>query len=266
MVMSKTFYLRYNINIMQEGLNIETHRNQILVSIEKVGDISIEQEKKAEGAVAKAVADLQKEYSLTSPVNIFVCLMSDEKFREGSKEGDPNSWKYCFLLRDQGDGRVYVNVDIFSVLPDGAQQIVKHELAHIVTGQMVGSIDTYKKSFILEEGVAGLDNATELLIAKLKNDKTLEIPNPLSITTLSLLKSLGGDTNVEPFTSQIGYLVLFSFVQLLKDRHGAGKIIEVYKKLSDETSLTDAYASVCGDDISKIAEEWKKQIEASQRI
>lgn len=251
---------------MQEGLNIETHRNQILVSIEKVGDISIEQEKKADEAVEKAVSDLKKEYSLTLPVNISVWLMSDEKFREGAKENSPNSWKYCFLLRDQSDGRVYVNANVFSVLPEGAQKIVKHELAHIVTGQLVGNIDTYKKSFILEEGIAGLDNATELLITKLKNDKTLEIPNPLSITTLSHLKSLGGDTNVEPFTSQIGYLVLFSFVQLLKDRHGAEKIIEVYQKLADETPLSDAYMSVCGEDISKIAEEWKKQIEASQLI
>ena len=251
---------------MQDDLNIETHGIQILVSIEKVGDISTEQETKAKDVVEKAVSDLQKEYSLTLPVNISVCLMSDEKFREGAKENSPNSWKYCFLLRDQGDGRVYVNADVFSVLPEDAQKIVKHELAHIVTGQLVGNIDTYKKSFILEEGIAGLDNATELLLAKLNKDKTLEIPNPLSITNLSYLKSLGGDTNVEPFTSQIGYLVLFSFVQFLKERHGAGKIIEVYKKLSDEDPLTDAYMSVCGENISKIAEEWKEQIEASQLI
>ncbi len=43
---------------------------------------------------------------------------------------------------------------------------------------------------------------------------------------------MGGDTNLEPFTDQLGYLVLFSFLNCLKEKHGGEKIIEVYKKLS----------------------------------
>ena len=186
--------------------------------------------------------------------------MSDEKFREGAKESDPASWKYCFLLRDQSDGRVYINADVFNVLPDSAKSIMKHELAHIVTGQLVSNIDTYKKSFILEEGIAGLDNATKILVSKLKKENGKEIPNPLDIKTLAYLKSLGADTNVEPFTEQIPYLVLFSFLEFLKEKNGTGNMIEVYKKLESDVSLEDAYKELCGVSLAEMQNEWREQL------
>ncbi len=153
---------------MQEAKNIDTHKNKFSFSLEKSGDISIEQETKTRESLDKAISELEKEWFLSSPVNIFVHLMSDEKFREGAKEGDPHSKKYCFLLRDQFDNRVYVNTSIFSVLPEKVNTMIKHELAHIVVGNLVNNPSAYRKSFILEEGTAGLDNATELLVEKLK--------------------------------------------------------------------------------------------------
>lgn len=243
--------------------NIEAEKFRVSFSLEKFGDISLEQEEKAKEAIEKSISELQDEYDLFLPVNISVYLMSDEKFKEGAKENDPASWKYCFLLRDQGDGRVYINAEVFNVLPDTAKSIVKHELAHVVTGQLVNNIDTYKKSFILEEGIAGLDNATELLVSKLKKDNITEIPNPLDIKTLAYLKSLGEDTNVEPFSEQIPYLVLFSFLEFLKEKHGRGQIIEVYKKLGEDISLEDAYKDVCGGDLVEEERGWKEVVKSS---
>ena len=216
---------------MMEGApntsNIEANKFRVSFSLEKFGDISLEQENKAKEAIEKSISELQDEYDLSLPINTSVYLMSDEKFREGVPEDNPAKRKYCFLLRDQSDGRVYINADVFNVLPDSAKSIVKHELAHIVTGQLVNNIDTYRKSFILEEGIAGLDNATNLLISRLSKDNIAEIPNPLDIKTLAYLKSLGADTNIEPFTEQIPYLVLFSFLEFLKKKHGTGSMIEV---------------------------------------
>lgn len=243
--------------------NIEANKHKISFSLERFGDISIEQESKARETIEKSISELQDEYDLSLPVNVSVYLMSNEKFREGAKEDSPASWKYCFLLRDQGDGRVYINSDIFNVLPDSAKSIVKHELAHIVTGQLVNNIDTYKKSFILEEGIAGLDNATELLVSKLKKENITYIPNPLDIKTLAYLKSLGADTRIEPFTEQLPYLVLFSFLEFLKQKHGTGKLVEVYKKLGEDISLEEAYRDVCSGDLVEMSEVWKDQIVSS---
>jgi hypothetical protein len=240
--------------------SIEAEKSKVSFSLEKFGDISLEQEEKARLAIEKSITKLQDEYHLSLPVDMSVYLMSDEKFREGAKENDPASWKYCFLLRDQGDGRVYINADIFNVLPDSAESIVKHELAHIVTGQLVGNVDTYKKSFILEEGMAGLDNATQLLVSKLKKENSTEIPNPLDIKTLAYLKSLGADTNIEPFTEQLPYLVLFSFLEFLKEKNGTGNMIEVYKKLESDVSLEDAYKDVCGGDLVEEEKVWREKI------
>lgn len=240
--------------------NIEAEKFKVSYSLEKFGDISLEQEEKAKQAIEKSISELQDEYDLSLPINTSVYLMSDEKFKEGAKENDPATWKYCFLLRDQSDGRVYINVEVFNVLPDTAKSIVKHELAHIVTGQLVNNIDTYKKSFILEEGIAGLDNATNLLVERLKKENISEIPNPLDIKTLAYLKSLGADTNVEPFTEQIPYLVLFSFLEFLKEKHGTRNMIEVYKKLGEDVSLEDAYKDICGVSLAEMQNEWREQL------
>ena len=252
---------------MMEGApnnsNMEAEKFKVSFSLEKFGDISLEQEEKAKEAIERSISELQDEYKLYLPVNISVYLMSDEKFREGVPEDNPAKFKYCFLLRDQADGRVYINADVFNALPDSAKSIVKHELAHIVTGQLVNNIDTYKKSFILEEGIAGLDDATNLLVARLKKENTLDIPNPLDIKTLAYLKSLkGADTNIEPFTEQIPYLVLFSFLEFLKEKNGNGKMIEVYKKLGENISLDDAYKDVCGGDLVGEERVWRGKIKS----
>lgn len=241
--------------------NMEAKKFKVSFSLEKFGGISLEQEQKAKEAIEKSIGELEDEYRLSLPVDISVYLMSDEKFREGVPEDNPAKFKYCFLLRDQADGRVYINADVFNVLPDSAKSIVKHELAHIVTGQLVNSIDTYKKSFILEEGIAGLDNATNLLISRLKKDNIADIPNPLDIKTLAYLKSLeGADTNIEPFTEQVPYLVLFSFLEFLKEKHGTGQMIEVYKKLGEDISLEEAYKNICGGDLVEMEDEWKEKV------
>ncbi len=242
-------------------------------TFEKVGDISPEQETQAQEACEHAADSLAEEWQTKEPISVQVVIMSDEKFREGAKENDPASWKYCFLLRDQtGDvkdsskNRVYINVDIFTALPNDADRMIKHEIAHLVVANLVGNLDTYKQSFLLEEGTAGLDGATETLVSKIKGENITDIPNPLSIKNIGDAKSIGGDTNVEPFIEQFGDLIMMSFVEFLKRKHGTDKIIELYKKLDEKSSLVETHKTVCGGDLEKEAEEWKENILESIKV
>lgn len=262
------FYESVNIECM-ESMTTSTQEKSIqppIFTFEKVGDISTEQEAQVQEVCDRAADSLAEEYQTREPISVNVCIMSDEKFREGAKENDPASWKFCFLLRDQGgdlkDGsknKVYISVDIFDVLPNDADRMIKHEIAHLVVANLVGNFDAYKQSFLLEEGTAGLDGATETLISKIKRENIKDIPDPLSIKNISDAKSIGGDTNVEPFTEQFGDLIMMSFVEFLKQKHGAEKIVKVYRKLNDKTSLQEAYKEICGNDLGEVAEEWKNQ-------
>lgn len=83
-------------------------------------------ENRAKDLFVQAVAVLEKEWSVDAPVSIAVSILDDKSFRGGQTSG-PESWKYCFLLRDQRDGKIYCNVDIFNVLPDDALKMIKHE-------------------------------------------------------------------------------------------------------------------------------------------
>ena len=232
----------------------------ILIHFEIMGVIPPELELALKQAFYLGAFSLEKEYTLTLPIKVEVVLMSDEKFREGAKSTDPNSWKYCFMLRDQSDNKIYCNADIFQVLPSDARAIIKHETAHIVVGNLVNDISKYKRSFLLEEGSAGLDLPTGRLILKMRNENTKELPSPELIKTIDDIKLLGGDTNKEPFTEQLGYLVLISFVDFLKTRYGLQKILELYRKLDENISFEEAYYSVCGEEFSSVSEEWRSQI------
>ncbi len=242
-------------------------------TFEKHGDISPEQEAQVQEACERAADSLAEEWQIKEPISVQVVVMSDEKFREGAEENDPTSWKFCFLLRDQGGdlkdsskNKVYVNVDIFDALPNDAGRMIKHEIAHLVVANLVGNFDAYKQSFLLEEGTAGLDGATETLISKIKIENIKDIPNPLQIKNIGDAKSIGGDTNIEPFTEQFGDLIMMSFVEFLKQKHGTEKIVEVYRKLNDETSFQDAYKEVCVGDLGNVVEEWKQNINNSLSV
>jgi hypothetical protein len=253
-----------------ESMTTPTQEKSIqppVFTFEKVGDISPEQEAQVQKACESAADSLAEEYQIKEPISVNVCIMSNEKFREGAKENNPASWKFCFLLRDQAEdlknsdkNRVYINVDIFNVLPDDADRMIKHEIAHLIVANLVGDFGAYKQSFLLEEGTAGLDGATKTLVSKIKRENIKDIPSPLKIKNIGDAKFIGGDTNVEPFTEQLGDLIMMSFVELLKQKHGTEKIVEVYKKLNDETSLQKVYEEVCGEDLEEVAEEWKKTL------
>ena len=238
---------------------IETEPQFLNFSYEKFGDISPEEESRARETFKKAAVSLEKEWDISSPLSIPVHLMSDEKFREGARPTDPMSWKYCFILRDQPDDKIYLDTNIFSILPDDAEAMIKHETAHIVVEHCVGDISAYRKSFFLEEGTAGLDGATDRLVAKLKTENQT-IPDPLMFQTIEKIKSFGGDTNREPFSEQMGYLVLFSAVQFLRQRHGETKIIEWYKNMDKDIPLGDAYQMACGEKLDQSISEWHGSI------
>lgn len=244
---------------MEENCESQQERppQQIKCDFEKIGDVSLEHEAILKDTFLRAAVSLSKEWGLTSTLEAHVVVMSDEKFREGTKPPDPWSKKYCFLLRDQDENRVYVNAAVLTEAPEIMESMIRHELSHVVVGQLVGDGAAYRRSFVLEEGTAGLDHASALLVEKIKREGIKEIPNPLSIGTLAQLKALGGDTNLEPFTDQIGYLVLFSFVQFLKERHGGQALIEVYKKLNEQVALEEAFREISGREVSGEMKEWR---------
>lgn len=239
---------------------IEMEPQFLNFSYEKFGDIFSEEESRARESFKRAAVSLEKEWNISSPINVPVQLMSDGKFREGARPTDPMSWKYCFILRDQPDDKIYLDTNIFSVLPDDAEAMIKHETAHIVVEHCVGDISAYRKSFFLEEGTAGLDGATDRFIAKLKIGENQTIPDPLSFQTIEKIKSFGGDTNQEPFTKQMGYLVLFSVMQFLRQRHSETKIVEWYKNMGKDISLEDAYQMACGEKLDQTISDWRDSI------
>lgn len=219
--------------------------------------VSLEHEERAKLIFKNVGFILEKEWGVSSPVTIYVSIMSDSKFREGATNG-PQTWKYCFLLRDWPN-KIYLDIEIFNVLPEEVEMMIKHETTHVIVGQLVGEV-AYRKSFLLEEGTAGLDNATERLVAKIKKEEISNIPKPTAFKTIQDIKDLGGDTNKEPFADQLGYLILFSFVEFLKKRHGEAKILEVYKKLADDATLETAYQAVCEVSFSKTISDWEMEV------
>ena len=227
---------------------------------EKHGEISSPQEEETISIFNKMGLVLENEWELKLSLDISVAIMSDVAFREGSTPKDPNSWKYCFLLRDQPDNKVYINVDLFDVLPNEAEIMIKHETAHIVIGQLVNDPAKYRMSHFLEEGTAGLDNATDRLISKMKKEGIRELPDPLTLMTIQDIKNLGGDTNKDPFIDQLGYLILFSFVDFLIQKNGREKIIEVYKTLNKDTTLISTYEIVCKESLLDVINEWNISI------
>jgi hypothetical protein len=224
---------------------------------DKTGEISSELENRAKDFFVRAGAILEKEWSVEAPLPIAVSILENASFRGGRTTG-PKSWKYCFLLRDQRDGKIYCNVDIFNVLPDDAEKMIKHETAHFVVSGLVGDYDAYKRSYFLEEGTAGLDGATERLIAKMKKENVMKIRDPLSIKTMD---DIAGDTNKEPFIDQLGYLTQFSAVEFLRKQNGERKIIEVYKNLKGGASLEETYKQICWEELAVALSEWRAGIE-----
>jgi len=234
-----------------------------ILAFEKFGNVSLEQEAKVQEICEQVIDSLAEEWQTKEPISVQVWIMSDEKFREGAKEDDPASWKYCFLMHDPKDKRVYINIAIFSVLQDEAASMIKHELAHVVINGIIGDQKykiSYLKSYPFHEGFAGFENATKLLVEKIKKENIESIPDPLSIDSMEKLKQLGGDTNKEPFNQQLGYLVIFSFAEFFKEKYGREKIIEIYEKLSDEISFADSYKQVCSENLDDVVSEWKLSI------
>ena len=91
-------------------------------------------------------------------------------------------------------------------------------------------------------------------------EKRENIPDPLSVQSEARSKALGGDTNLEPFTEQLGELVIASAVEFLRKRHGEQRVIELYKTMDGDTSLENAYAKIFGVTIKSAFEDWKEDI------
>jgi hypothetical protein len=236
---------------------------------EKKGEITEELELRAKEAFFLAGTVLEKEWGVSGPIDITVSLQDDASFRGGQTTG-PESWKYCFLMEDPRKITVYCNIEIFSVLPDDAEKMIKHETAHLVVNSLVGDLATIRRSYFLHEGTAGLDGATERFVTKMKptfakgygeakKENVTEVRDPLSMKSMDDIR---GDTNKEPFIDQIDYLTIFSAVEFLRKRIGERKIIEVFKNIRENGTIEESYERICGEDIGVVISEWEKSIKS----
>lgn len=230
------------------------HTPYIDFNFEIVGTISHTRAREVKDAFITAGVVLEKEWGVSAPTPINVYMQSDHAFRAGATQG-PQSWKYCFLLRDYAPN-LYCNVAIFDILPTDACRMIKHELAHVVVVSLVKNEKAYKASYLLEEGTAGLDGAHERLIEKLTSLGMNDIPNPLKVKTMADVKALGGDTNKEPFIDQLGYLIQFSFVTFLREQYGEKNVITVYQACADK-SIEVAFENICNQPLSDVVAAWK---------
>lgn len=238
----------------------EDASTRLAIEVSLHGDVPPNIEARARETFAKVAKEIEREWGVQESIPVSVALMTEQEFRALAEgENDPALWKYCFLMCSPPINTVYLRSDLFQELPDDAKAMIKHEISHIVLYHLVGK-PAYHNSYFLAEGTAGLDNATERLIAKLKHVKREDIPDPLSVQSEVSSKALGGDTNLEPFTEQLGELVIASTVEFLRKRHGEQKIIELYKTMDGAISLEDAYMKVFGTSIKSTFEEWKKEV------
>jgi hypothetical protein len=231
-----------------------------VIEVSTQGDVPANIEAQARETFAKIAAEIEREWKPQESVPVSVALMTEQEFRALAEgPNDPALWKYCFLMCSPPNNMVYLRSDLFEKLPNDAKAMIKHEISHIVLYHMVGK-PAYHHSYFLAEGTAGLDNATERLITKLKQENRNDIPDPLSVQTEASSKAVGGDTNLEPFTEQLGELVIASAVEFLRKRHGEQKVIELYQTMDGDTLLEDAYTKVIGGSIKSAFEGWRKEI------
>ncbi|MEI6296746.1 MAG: hypothetical protein WCO84_03825 [bacterium] len=239
--------------------------NFVYGKIERKSTISAEQEMAAKNAFFNAIFELEKEWQVDIPMKIRYLIWDSGAFRDVD-ENNPRSKKYCFAVRDHKNDFVYINPEIFSVFPKDAESIIKHETAHMVVEKLVGDLGVYRKSYFFEEGTAGLDGATARLISKIKKEGIKEIPNPLLFQSVLDIKNMGGDSNKESFTEQVAYLVLFSCVEFLRERHGEKKIIEIYKNIKESGSLENSYQQLCKESLNGAILEWNEFVKNKTQI
>lgn len=238
----------------------EDEPKMLAIEVSLHGDIPSNIEAQARETFAKVAAEIEREWGVQESIPVSIDLMTEQEFRALAEgPNDPALWKYCFLMCSPPINKVYLRSGLFEALPNDAKAMIKHEISHIVLYHLVGK-PAYHNSYFLAEGTAGLDNATERLVAKLRQEKRQDIPDPLSVQSEASSKAVGGDTNLEPFTEQLGELVIASAVEFLRKRHGEQKVIELYKAMDADTSLEDAYAKVFGDSIKSVFDDWKEEI------
>ncbi len=238
----------------------ETLPNSVEFSVSLHGDVPSHIEVQARETFAEVAAEIGREWGVQESVPVSVALMTEQEFRALAEgPNDPALWKYCFLMCSPPINTVYLRSNLFEALPNDAKAMIKHEISHIVLYHLVGK-PAYHNSYFLAEGTAGLDNATERLIAKLKQEKRDDIPDPFSVQSEASSKALGGDTNLEPFTEQLGELVIASAVEFLRKRHGEQKVIELYKAMDGTISFEDAYEKLFGVSIKSAFEDWKEEV------
>jgi hypothetical protein len=211
-----------------------------------------------------AVNELKNEWEHPEAEKLTIIILSGEAYRTHRTEG-PMTWKTNFLIRSGSRDKegnlneryIICNADIFRETSDPENQI-KHEAAHLIIEQLVGDRETYKGCYLLEEGLASYDGATEKLKERLKEEgqSLNDIKNPLGFRSMDDVRK----NDDEAFTESIDYLTMFSFGEFLKERLGAKGAIELYKATGEHGSIEKAYKEITGKDFGELIERWQETL------
>lgn len=213
---------------------------------------------KAKKAFIKAVQSIEEKWKPLQPIQVQVEICDDIFFHQDEKD-PPGSWRYCFLGHFPLEHKVLCNSSIFDVFPTEAEVMIKHELSHAILELMVGR-EHYRKSMFMREGMAGVDDATTRLKNKIRELQLTTVPSPLSFGEIEVTATNMGDNSKEPFIYQLNWLVLFSTGEFLRKRNGEQKMLDVWVKLGDTTTVEDAYKFVCNESIENALLEWRKGV------
>lgn len=213
---------------------------------------------KAKAAFVEAVSLIEERWKPSRPIQVLVEICDDTFFRKDEKD-PPGSWRYCFLGHFPLEHKVLCNSSIFDVLPNDAEVMIKHELSHAILALMVGRKHN-RKSLFMREGMASIDDATVRLKNKIRELKLNTVPSPFSFGEMEITATNMGDNSKEPFICQLNWLVVFSAGEFLRKRNGEQKMLDVWTRLDDATTLEDAYRSICNESIENAMSEWRESI------
>lgn len=255
---------------MSEQIHPEiNNKAELIVSTE--GIVEKEKVEQIESAFILALNELKNEWEAPKLNEIKIIIQNGNDYRQDNREGhEPKTWPKNYLIRGGKvlqDGTIERYVVCHSSILDEAEDAekqIKHETAHLVIEQLVGNREAYKKSYLLEEGLAGLDGSTDKLIQVMQKESISlkKLPNPLEIHSMEDARQ----NTTDSFTDGVAYLVMFSFGNFVRDKLGAKETIALYKSLAIHPDLESAYKAQTGDEINLVISEWLENIEQKELV
>jgi hypothetical protein len=146
-----------------------------------------------------------------------------------------------------------------SIAEDWGRDTIRHELAHLVTGQFGRSCVGGHRPSWLEEGLAMYaegepsDQVTGDLEAAARDNSFIP------------LRSLNGAFPAHGAEAGVAYSQSYSVIQFLREEYGQEKIQELIQTLATGESYDDALEMVYGFNVDGLEQEWRAALDLPPR-